>query len=68
MSNSLHISYLTTTGSFSLGSPLSGRLTAMTMIDPRLVPTYKEAFRLKSFFVGNESTKVAEQTPSHDII
>ena len=64
----LMYNYLTTTGSFSLGSPLSGKWTAITIMEPRVVPTYKQAFKWNSFFVGKESTKLAEQTPSLEII
>ena len=38
-------SYLTTTGSFSRGSPLSGKWTAITIMEPSVVPTYKHAFK-----------------------
>ena len=48
---------LTTTGSFTLGSPLSGRLMMTTMTDPSVVPMKRVELSAWSFLTAKESTK-----------
>ena len=55
---------LTTTGSFILGSPRSGRLMMTTMTDPRVVPMKSVALSMWSFLMAKESTNSTAQTPS----
>jgi len=55
---------LTTTGSFVLGSPRSGRLMMTMMTDPRVVPMKRVELSVWSFFTANESTNSTLQTPS----
>ena len=55
---------LTTTGSFILGSPRSGRLMMTAMTEPRVVPMKRLALSMWSFLMAKESTNSTQQTPS----